>query len=306
MDKLVAMRTFRRVVELGGFAAAARDLGLSNAAVSKHVAELEAHLGATLLTRTTRRLSVTEAGRGYYDRCARILDDVREADIAVRELQTAPRGLLRVNAPMSFGLKHLSPILPEFMARYPEVRVDLAMNDRVVDLIEEGFDVALRIRAELADSSLIARRLASVRRVLCASPAYLAKHGAPVAAEDLARHRCLVYSLSEAPNAWTLRRPGGEVTVKVEGWLTANSSLVLRDALLNGGGVALVPTFLIGSDLDDGRLTRILGDHEAAGRTLFAVYPPGRHLSPKVRAFVDFLAERFAPIPPWDLGWDAP
>lgn len=292
MDKLALMRTFRRVVERGSFAGAARDLGLSNAAVSKHVAELERVLGAPLLSRTTRRLSVTEAGQGYHARCVRILDDIEEAEIAVSALQAAPRGVLRLNAPMSFGLRHVSPLLPAFMARFPDVRVDVVMTDRVVGVVEEGFDVALRIRAELPDSSLIARRLATVRRILCAAPGYLEAHGHPASPDDLPAHRCLLYSQIERSDVWALNGPDGKGSVQVPGIMKADSSLVLRDALLAGMGITLIPALLVEDDLAAGRLARVLPDHEGEPRTLFAVYPPGRQLSPKTRAFVDFLAER--------------
>ncbi|EKV30069.1 Transcriptional regulator, LysR family [Caenispirillum salinarum AK4] len=292
MDKLALMRTFRRVVERGSFVGAARDLGLSSAAVSKHVSELERQLGASLLSRTTRRLSITEAGRAYHARCVRILDDIDEAEAAVSALQGAPRGVLRVNAPMSFGLRHVSPMLPDFMARYPDVRVDVVMTDRVVDVVEEGFDVALRIRAELPDSSLIARRLATVRRILCAAPAYLDAHGHPTAPGDLPGHRCLLYSQVERPDVWVLNGPEGTRPVQVPGVMKADSSLVLRDALLACMGITLIPAMLVEDDIAAGRLARVLPDHQGEPRTLFAVYPPGRHLSPKTRAFVDFLAER--------------
>lgn len=296
MDKLSAMRTYRRIVELGSFRAAATDRGLSTAGVSKQLAELENDLGASLLTRTTRRLATTEAGQAYYERCARILDDIAETEAAVTASQAAPRGLLRVTAPMSFGLLHLMPLVPAFMRGHPEVKLDLVLNDRAVDLIEEGFDVALRIRTSLADSSLVAKRLGPVTRVLCASPDYVAGHGAPERPADLARHRCLVYSLSEAPTEWTLAPPGGAgpVTVRVEPALTVNSSMGLREALLAGVGLSLIPGFVVWADLEAGALVPLLPDHAATGHALHAVYPHSRHLSPKVRAFVDFVAAAYA------------
>jgi DNA-binding transcriptional LysR family regulator len=302
VDKLAAMHAFRRVIERGSFRAAARDLGRSNAAVSKQIGDLEAELGATLITRTTRRLALTEVGRAYYERCARILDDLTEAETAVASLQSAPRGLLRVNAPMSFGLLHLAPALPAYMERCPEVRVDLVMNDRTVDLVEEGFDVAVRGRTSLPDSSLIARRLAPVRRVLCAAPGYLKRHGHLERPEDLVRHRCLVYSLSSSPTEWTFapRDRSEPVTVRVVPYYTVNSSIALREALLAGSGVALIPTFVVGLDLKDGRLTALLSDFEIPLQSLYALYPSSRHLSPKVRSFVDFLVERYGREPYWD------
>ncbi len=296
------MHAFRRVIELGSFRAAARDLGRSNAAVSTQISDLEAELGATLITRTTRRLALTEVGRAYYGRCARILDDLTEAEIAVASLQSAPRGLLRVNAPMSFGLLHLAPALPAYMQRCPDVRVDLVMNDRTVDLVEEGFDVAVRVRTGLPDSSLIARRLAPVRRVVCAAPDYLERYGCPERPEDLVTHRCLIYSLSSSPTEWTFAlRGGGEpLAVQVAPYYTANSSIALREAVLAGSGIALIPTFVVGPDIRAGRLRTVLPDFEIPLHTMYALYPSSRHLSPKVRSFVDFLVERYGDEPSWD------
>jgi DNA-binding transcriptional LysR family regulator len=302
MDKLASMKSFRRVIELGGFRPAARDLGRSIAAVSKQVSDLEAELGATLITRTTRRLALTEVGQAYYERCTHLLDELAETEAAVASLQSAPRGLLRVNAPMSFGLLHIAPALPAYMERCPDVRIDLVMNDRAVDLVEEGFDAAVRVRTSLADSSLIVRRLAPVRRVLCASPGYLERHGHPVGPEDLVRHRCLIYSLSTSPVEWSFAPQGtGELQkVKVQPYLIANSSIALREALLAGSGVAPVPTFVVGPDIAAGRLKPLLPGFAMPMQSVFALYPPARHLSPKVRSFVDFLAERYGEAPYWD------
>jgi DNA-binding transcriptional LysR family regulator len=302
MDRLAAMHAFRRVIELGSFRAAARALGRSNAAVSKQVSDLEAELGATLIARTTRRLAPTEAGQAYYERCARILDDLTEANTAVASLQAAPRGLLRINAPMSFGLLHLARAMPAYIQCYPDVRVDLVLNDRAVDLLEEGFDVAIRVRTSLPDSSLIARRLAPVRRVLCAAPDYLERYGCPEQPEDLVRHRCLIYSLSTSPTEWTftLRGTNEPQPVKVPAYFTANSSIALREALLAGSGIALVPTFVVGPDIREGRLRTVLPQFESPGHTMYALYPSARHLSPKVRSFVDFLVERYGDEPDWD------
>jgi DNA-binding transcriptional LysR family regulator len=294
------MKTFRRVVELGSFTAAARDLSLSNAGVSKHVAELEAELGVTLLTRTTRKLTLTETGRAYFERCQRILDDIAEAEIATAALQAAPRGLLRVTVPMSFGLLHIAPAIAGFMERYPDLRVDLQLNDRVVDLVEEGLDVALRVRTVLEDSTLIVRRLCVSRRALCASPSYLKKHGAPAKPEDLVYHRCLTFGLSPTPNEWRFETTSGTVGAHVESTLIATNSLALREAALRGAGIALIPTFVIGPDLKSGTLTRLLPEIEPAPQTLFALYPPARHLAPKVRVFLDFLVELFGIAPPWE------
>jgi DNA-binding transcriptional LysR family regulator len=299
MDRLDALRSFRRVVELGGFSAAARDLGLSNAAISKHVAQLEGRLGARLLQRTTRRLSVTEAGQAYYERTARLLDDLAEADDAVSLMQAAPRGTLRVNAPMSFGIQYLAPVLPDFLERCPEVSIDLAMSDRVVDLLEEGFDVALRIRSGLPDSRLIAQKLAPVRRLVCAAPAYLARRGRPQQPADLARHDCLIYSLTDAPEVWDFDGPQGMVAIAVRGRLKANNGQALREAALAGIGIIRLPSFSVAPELKTGRLVEILSDWRIPAHEFYAVYPTNRHLAPKLRAFVDFLAERFSGAP-WD------
>lgn len=299
MDKLLAMRTFRRVVELGGFSAAARDLDLSNAGVSKHVKDLEGALGTALLVRTTRKVAPTEAGRDYYERCVRILDDVEEAELALTALNTAPRGRLRVNAPMSFGLLHLAPLVASFHARCPDVRLDLSLNDRRVDLVQEGFDVGLRIRTRLEDSSLVARRICAIRTAVVAAPAYLDRHGAPTAPQDLTGHVLLAYSLNEDPDLWRFRRGAETAEVEFVPTILANSGVALRAPVLAGVGLTLTPTFIVGDELRAGRLRRVLTDWECPAYSLFALYPPSRHLAPKVRAFVDFVAESFR-TPPWD------
>ncbi|MGI9384954.1 MAG: LysR family transcriptional regulator [Methyloligellaceae bacterium] len=297
MDQLTAMRVFRRVVELQGFSAAARDLGLSNAAVSKNVSELEAHLGTRLLNRTTRRMSLTEPGQGYYQRCVRILEDIEDADLAMSQLQAAPRGTLRVSAPMSFGLLHLAPAIPAYLQRYSEVSVDLVMNDRVVDLVDEGFDVAIRIGSTLADSSMISRRLAPVHRVVCGAPGYFEDRGVPRTPDDLRDHHCLVYSLASSPRLWRFTGADGATAVEIAGRYQVNSSIALRDALMAGLGVTLIPTFIVGEELKRGTLRAVLTDWQAEPQARYAIYPHNRHLSPKVRSFVDFLVERFGSTP---------
>lgn len=299
MDVLAAMRVFQAVAERGGFSAAAAQLNLSKASVSKQVSALEDHLGARLLNRTTRRLSLTEVGHGYLARVQGILDDIAETESAIGEHHAAPRGMLKVNAPMTFAQMHLSPALCGFMARYPDITVDLSLTDRRIDLIEEGVDVAVRI-GKLADSSLIARRLAPIRIALCATPAYIEKHGRPRTPADLAGHDCCLYTLSQRPDEWRFTGPDGGHVVRVSGRLHADNGQVLRDAVLAGHAIALFPTFLVGADLRAGRLVRLLEGYSAGEFGLHAVYPPGRHLSAKVRAFVDYLAERFGPEPSWD------
>ncbi|XXF79020.1 LysR family transcriptional regulator [Myxococcaceae bacterium GXIMD 01537] len=292
MDTLTAMTVFRRVVERKSFTGAARELGLSNAAVSKHVAWLEERLGARLLQRTTRRQSLTEVGRAYYERCVRILDEVDDAERAVTEAQATPRGTLRVAAPMSFGLTYLGPLIAEFLAEHPAVKVDLVLDDRRVDLLEEGFDLALRIATELPDSTLVARRLGSLSRVVCGSPAYLRRHRAPTRPEDLARHNCLRFLLAPEPDVWPLRGPEGPRPTRISGNFGANSSILLREAALAGLGLALVPAFVVERELASGALRAVLEAHVPAPHTLFALDPHQRHLSPKVRVFIEFMRRR--------------
>jgi DNA-binding transcriptional LysR family regulator len=300
MDRLTAMEAFVRVVEKGGFTAAAEDLRLSRAMVSKHVQDLEAHLGARLLNRTTRKLSLTEAGRAYYDRSTQLLAELAETEEAVGELQAKPRGRLRVNAPVSFGSLHLAAAIADYMAAYPDVAVELTLNDRIIDIVEEGYDVAVRI-ARLADSSLIARRLAPCRFVVCASPGYLKRQGRPEHPADLAQHNCLGYSYSAGGNEWRFDGPNGSSAIRLKGMLQTNNGDALCAAVVAGGGIARLPTFIAGPDMLAGRLTPILTQYRIAEIAIYAVYPPGRHLSVKVRSFVDFLVPRFGECPSWDV-----
>ena len=300
MDRLETLRVFRKVADRQSFSAAARELGLSNAGVSKHIARLEADLGARLIDRTTRRMSLTEAGRAYFDRCTRILDDLAEADQAVGQLSAAPRGLLRVTAPASFGVPYLSRLLPEFMARHPELSVDLSFNDRFVDLVEEGIDLAVRIRTDLPDSQLVVRRLAPVERILCASPSYLARRGEPRHPRELGAHDCIVYTLSTTPGEWRFQGPDGETAVPINGRFRCNNGQAMLAAAEAGIGIANSPIFSVAAALRAGRVRRLLPDWQPPPHALYLVYPPGRHLSPKVRAFADFLAERFKPPVEWD------
>ena len=302
MARLDEMEIFAEVVEAEGFSAAARRLGLSKSAVSKQVGRLEDRLGVRLLNRTTRRLSLTEAGTSFYEACRRVLDAAETAERAVANLSADPRGLLKLNAPMSFGFLHLAQAIPAFHARYPQITVEAAMNDRFVDLIEEGYDLALRI-GDLADSSLIARRLAPCRSVLCASPDYLDRHGRPERPEDLSGHACLIYANNQNPQEWLLRTPGGGlVRAKVQGPLLANNGDVLCGAALGGMGISRLPTFIVGQHLREGRLETVLPGFPLPEQGIHAVYPHSRNLSVKVRVFVDFLAERFGPEPYWDDG----
>ncbi|MBV8235668.1 MAG: LysR family transcriptional regulator [Acidimicrobiia bacterium] len=305
MDRLAAMEAFVRVVERGGFTAAAEELRLSRAMVSKHVQDLEEHLGARLLNRTTRKVSLTEAGRVYYERSLQLLADLAETEEAVGELQARPRGRLRVNAPVSFGALHLAAAVADYMAAYPEVTVELTLNDRIVDLVEEGYDLALRI-ARLTDSSLIARRLAPCRMAVCASPAYLGRAGQPEHPDDLTRHNCLGYSYGQARDEWRFDGPEGAASVRVRGTLQANNGDALRAAALRGAGLVLLPSFIVGADLTAGRLVPVLSGYRVPELGIHAVYPHSRHLSAKVRSFVDFLVPRYGETPTWDAWMSGP
>jgi len=302
LEHLTAMAVFARVVEAGSFSKAAQELGLSKSAVSKQVGRLEDRLGVRLLNRTTRRLSLTEAGTAFYAGCRQLVADAEAAEDAVSHLATAPRGTLRVNAPMSFGLAHVAPAMPEFLRRYPELSVDLQLNDRTVNLVEEGYDMAVRV-GRLPDSSLIAKRLAPMRRALVAAPDYLDRRGRPGHPGDLVEHDCLIYSYLASGREWRFHGPEGEARVPLKGRLEANNGDALCAAARGGAGLALLPTFICGDDLRAGRLECVLPEWtDDGGAAIHAVFPASRNLSPKVRVFVDFLAERFGPEPYWDEG----
>lgn len=301
MDRLANMQTFVEVVDGGGISAAAERLGVAKSAVSRRLAELEEHLGVQLLRRTTRRVNLTDTGRSFYERCQVILAEVQDAELAVSQEHRTPRGRLRVAAPLSFGLLHLGPAICDFMQAYPQVTFDLDFNDRQVDLIAEGYDVALRI-AELSDSSsLIARRLAPVRMVVCASPGYLARAGAPATPGELARHTCFAYSNLPDPSLWRYRDAHGrDGTVRIRPTLQANNGQFLHQVALAGHGIVLQPTFIVFESIQSGRLKPLLTDYTWSDINAYAVYPRTRHLSRRVRAFVDFLADRFQGTPYWD------
>jgi DNA-binding transcriptional LysR family regulator len=299
MDKLDAMNAFAKVVALGSYAEAARALGLTRSAVSKAVMELEHLLGARLLDRTTRRVSPTEAGRAYYERCLAILAAVEETEMQVSTLHEQPRGVLKVNAPMSFGTRYLADAVADFMGRHPEVKVELILNDRFIDPLEEGVDVTIRI-GMLADSSLIARRLAPARRVLIASPDYIARHGVPARPEDLAAHRCLGYGHAVAHSRWELTRDGKAIGVQIESILCSNNGDVLRAAAVAGQGIAKLPTFIVGPDIAAGRLVVVMPDWPPRELAIHALYAPNRYLAAKTRLFIDYLVDRYGPRPSWD------
>ena len=298
-DVLAGMRVFTTVVDAGSFAAAADRLDLSRGMTSRYLAQIEKHLGVRLLNRTTRRLSLTEAGEDYYERATQVLGLVEEAEQQAARGAAEPRGTLRINAPVAFGIRHLGPALAEFLARCPQLKADLTLNDRFVDLVEEGFDVAVRI-ARRIDPGLIARPIARARAFACASPAYLKRHGAPKSPADLERHNCLTYAYGGPQNAWRFTRRGREVSVRVKGNLHSNNGDILCSAAAAGLGIVLQPAFFVHALVRAGELTRVLPAWEAESATVYAVYPSRQFLAPKVRSFVDFLVERFGSDPGWD------
>lgn len=292
MDRFLEMQTFSAVVDAGSFIKAADTLGFSKAAVSRYVGELEARLGVRLLHRTTRRLSLTEEGEVFYARCRELLSGVEEAEAELNSRSGAARGLLRVNAPITFGITHLAPLWSAFRQLYPQVRLDLTLSDRVVDLIEEGYDVAIRI-ATLPASTLISKRLAGTRMVLCASPAYLNAHGTPQHPADLAKHTVIAYSYWSTGDEWQFDGPQGRVSVKVNPCMHTNSGDTCRAMALAHQGVVLQPTFLIGEDLAAGTLVELMPEFRSVTLDIYAIYPTRKHVAPKVRVLIDFLAQRF-------------
>ena len=291
MDVLAHMRVFRKVVERDSFSKAAQDLHQSAAAISKQLRQLEERLGTVLLVRTTRRMSLSDGGRAYYVECCRLLDEIDALELATRGCAGKVAGRLRVNAPLSFGLKVLSPLLPDFMARYPDVKIEMTLDDRLRDVVGEGYDVSLRIRAALADSTLVARRLGEVEQMICAAPAYLASHGTPMQAQDLHGHDCLAYRLADSPGSWQLEGPEGAHSLVLPVRFSADRSLLLADMLVAGVGVGALPSFIAAPLWASGALVRVLPSHAMARRGVYALMPDGRHVQQKVRAFCDFLGE---------------
>ncbi|MCP5365619.1 MAG: LysR family transcriptional regulator [Hyphomicrobiales bacterium] len=301
MDRFAALRTYVTVVDKGSFAAAAEFLRISRAMATKHVADLEAHLGTRLLNRTTRRLSLTEAGADFLKRGQEILDLFDEAERAATTATAQPSGILRINAPVSFGVLHLADAVCAYHAAFPRVAVELSLNDRIVDLVEEGFDLAVRI-GTLKDSSLMARRLAPCRLLVAAAPDYLRRHGDLSEPDDLQAHQCLLYTYASEGNLWQFEREGRVRAVKVAGPMRSNNGETLMRAAVNGMGVILQPTFMLSPAIQSGTLNVVLPDWNVPGLGIYAVWPHGRHLSAKVRSFVDFLVEQFTAEPYWDRG----
>ena len=302
MDRFSALATFAKVVELGSFARAAERLSLSTSAVSRQVAELEAHLEVRLLNRTTRRLSLTEAGQGFYERCVQLLADLEETESSVRSASIEPRGTLRITCGVSFGERHLAPAVTDFAALHPQVSFDLDLSDRAVDLVEEGFDLAIRIGPP-GPQALVSRRIGTTQLVCCAAPAYLARHPPPQTPADLERHDCLAYAYSTLAAAWSFETPDGERhTPRIVPRHRANNGRMLAELAAAGLGVVLEPDFILAPELRASRLVRLLPGYLPPRSPIAAVYPSRRHLSAKVRRFVDFLAERFARRQDWSLG----
>lgn len=299
MGNLTDMEIFSRVVSAGSMSAAGREMALSPAVVSKRIRRLEERLGTRLLQRTTRQIALTEEGQGYYERVVAILASIEEAESFVSRRNQKPRGTLRISAPTSFGRIHIAPYINRFMEENPDLNLSLMLSDDFVDIVGEGFDLAIRI-AELENSSLIARRLADNHRVICASPKYLERHGTPATIEDLNDHNCL-YATHQ--DNWRLEGPDGPFIQRVTGNLQTNSSEVVRECLISGLGIALRSTWDVGAQLQDGSLQIVLPQYRASHRVgVYAVYPSRRFLPVKVRAFIDFLAELYGPEPYWDRG----
>jgi DNA-binding transcriptional LysR family regulator len=294
------MKVFAAVVEAGSFTRATEVLGMSKAAVSRYVGELEERLGLRLLHRTTRKLSPTTEGEIFYARCRELLDNLDEAEAEITSRSGEATGLLKVNVPVTFGLMHLAPLWPAFLARHPKLAIDITLSDRVADLVEEGFDAAVRI-GQLSASTLISRKLASTRLVLCASPEYLQRRGAPSRPDELLQHDVISYSLFSTGENWTFTGPDGEVSVKVAPRMRTNSGDTCRAAALQHQGIILQPTFIVGADLARGLLREIMPGYRSAELGIHAVYPSRKFVSPKVRLLIDFLVEAFAE-PVWGAG----
>jgi len=301
MNRFENMDSFIRVVEAGSISGAAERLNVAKSAVSRRLKELEKHLGVELFHRTTRQMNLTDTGRAFYHQAVRILDDVLEAEIATSQAHGTLKGSLKIALPSTFGLMHMGPIINDFIKEHPQIEFDLDFNDREVDLIQEGFDLAIRI-ANLPDSSLIARRIAPVKTVICASPDYLKQMGIPQSPEDLIEHKCLVYSLQRDFEYWHLTDANGnEIKTKIYPYLKASTGEFLKEAAVDGQGIILVPTFIAYKEIENGSLIPLLKDYTSPQINAYAIYPQTRHLSQRVRAFVDLLVKRFEGTPYWDL-----
>lgn len=301
MDSLDLIRTYLSVVDTDSFTAAGRKLGKSKALVSKHISELEARLGARLLHRTTRSIGITEIGRAYYERAQQIIADFDSLEEQIKSQTGAPRGLLKLTAPQTLGEMAVMDMLTAFRRSQPAVTLDVLLADRTVDLVAEGFDVAIRV-STMTDSSLIARKLCDMRIPLCAAPAYLKRAGAPKTPEALVEHHCVVDTNIRWRESWRFERQGSPVIVKVKPDFAVNSASAVRDALIGGLGIGFCPEFAVAKDVKAGRLVTLFDDQVPTTHGVFLVYPHRNHLSAKVRAFLDFAIAWYSPVAPWDKG----
>lgn len=300
MDIATQMIMFATVVENGGFSAAARDLGLTPSAVSRQIGQLEDRLGTRLLNRSTRRISLTEVGRAFYARCVDVSKSVQEAESLVLNMVDHPQGTLKVAATVAFAKAQLLPLLPTFLANNPDLKISLDATDRVIDLVEEQVDVAIRFSEQIDDSSVVSRKLATNRRVYVAAPSYVAEHGLPRTPDEVANHNCLRISTVEAWNTWTFDNGNGPLRLPIKGNFEANSADAIYYAVLAGVGIARLSTYLVNDALAQGRLVRVLPDYADETSDILAIYSNKRNLSPNVRAFIDYFAEKFGPVPPWE------
>ncbi|MEO8101607.1 MAG: LysR family transcriptional regulator [Betaproteobacteria bacterium] len=299
VDRFQAMNVFVKVVEQGSFARAAGRMDMSTSAVSRHVADLEAHLDTRLLNRTTRRISLTESGQAFYERSLQLLADLEEAEAVATSSTAKPRGTIRLTCSINFGVKHLAPAIGSYQSRFPEVLFDVSVSDRFVDLVEEGLDLAIRI-GDIGNPLLIARKIGDMRLVSCASPEYLKRHGTPRRPEDLVRHNCLTYEYAPVRNQWPFRdKDGSDLKVRIAGSVHGNNGEILAAIAAEGVGIAFEPDFIVSPMIKSGRLVPILKGFQPPPYPIYAIYPSRRHLSAKVRSFVDFLVERFADKRDW-------
>ena len=302
-DRLNGMRVFAQVVEAKTFSAAADKLGISKSLASRHVSALERSLSVKLLNRSTRRLSLTEAGALFYEHCARIVQEAELAEQRLARTQSEPAGLVRVTAAPAFAVRHVLPALTEFYQQYPKIRVSLSCSNRALDLGDEGFDLGIRVSFDPAPN-LVARKLAVNRSVLCASPAYLKRHGMPRRIEDLRKHECVLFPALAPKGVWTLRRDRRKYSVQVAGVFETDEMDVVRAAVAAGLGIGILPVYMVGDALQQGQLVPLLRQFQVVPESaIYLVYLPNRTLSSRVRALIDFLAERFGPIPSWEVGW---
>ncbi len=299
MDKLISMKVFEKVAKHNSFSAAAENMGLSKAMVSKHIASLENSLDVLLLNRTTRRLSLTESGAAYLERVKHILSDIEETELAVSTLSSEPRGTLKLTAPTSFGAFHLARAIGGYKQIYPDVHIEMVLSERLPDLVEDGIDLAIHV-GHLDDSSLIARRLASARMVVCGSPGYFNKYGIPKTPEDLTDHKCLIYTPRTPVNEWSFQKDQKQFNVRVSGDIRSNIGDALRVAAMQDSGLIQLPTYMTGLDIKAGRLQVVLEGYEPPESPINALYLHRKHLSAKVRTFVDYLYEILQPVPYWD------